>query len=190
MLVLRDIEKTLLAPHIFEGATVADFTMGNGNDTLWLAKSVGKNGKVYAFDIQEDALIHTKEKLISEDVDERCTLIRDSHHKCTEYIDEKLDAGVFNLGFLPGGDKRITTLRETTLPAVKAALSLIKPGGGLLIAVYPGHEEGALEGELLTKLFEGYNQKMLSAYKFNVLNSKESPFFILVEINPKYKGEI
>lgn len=190
MLVLRDIEKNLLAPHIFEGAVVADFTMGNGNDTLWLAQLVGNSGKVYAFDIQEDALAHTKEKLVAEGVDGHCVLIKDSHHKAAEYIKEKIDAGVFNLGFLPGGDKRITTLRETTLPAVKTALSLVKPGGGLLIAVYPGHEEGALEGEMLTELFSSYDQKILSAYKFNVLNSKESPFFILAEINPKFKGEL
>ncbi len=190
MLVLRDIEKELLSPHIFEGATVADFTMGNGNDTLWLADRVGKNGKVYAFDIQEDALLHTGEKLNAAGIAERCVLIKDSHHKAAEYIKEKLDAGIFNLGFLPGGDKRITTMRETTLPAVKTALSLIKPGGGLLIAVYPGHEEGALEGEMLTELFSSFDQKVLSAYKFNVLNSKESPFFILAEINPKFKGEL
>ncbi len=190
MLVLRDIEKQLLLPHIFEGAIVADFTMGNGNDTLWLAHCVGENGKVYAFDIQDDAVNNTREKLNSAGFAERCVLIKDSHHNSAHYITEKLDAGVFNLGFLPGGDKRITTLRETTLPAVKTALSLLKPGGGLLIAVYPGHEEGALEGQMLTELFSDYDQKILSAYKFNVLNSKESPFFILVEINPKFKGEL
>ncbi len=188
MLVLRDIEKQLLSPHIFENAVVADFTMGNGNDTLWLAQQVGKGGKVYAFDIQEDALLHTAEKLAAEGLEKQCVLIKDSHHKAADYISEQLDAGIFNLGFLPGGDKRITTLRETTLPAVKAAISLIKAGGGLLIAVYPGHEEGYLEGQMLTELFESYDQKMLSAYKFNVLNSKESPFFILVEKNPRYKG--
>ena len=44
-----------------EGDIVVDATAGNGNDTVFLAKLAGENGKVYAFDIQEKALSKTKE---------------------------------------------------------------------------------------------------------------------------------
>lgn len=187
MLNLRDTQKAMLSNHIKAGSVVADFTMGNGNDTLWLSKRVGAEGKVFAFDIQDTALENTKALLCKESEFQNYVLIKESHHLLKKYIDCKLDAGIFNLGFLPGGDKSLTTLRETTLPAIRDAISLIKPGGCLIIAVYPGHEEGKLEGELICETLAGYHQKHLSAYRFNVLNAPTSPYFIYVEINEKYK---
>lgn len=181
MLSLRDTEKELLARHIGLGSVTADFTVGNGNDTLWLAEHVGEGGLVYGFDIQKQAIENTAALLAERGVSGRCRLICDSHHNLLKYIDGKIDAGVFNLGFLPGGDKGITTMRETTLPAVRDALSVVKPGGCLLVAVYPGHEEGRLEGEMLCSFFEGFDQKQLSAYCFRVLNAPTSPFFLFAE---------
>lgn len=188
MLSLRETQKRFLAEHISEGSVVADFTMGNGNDTLWLSKRVGESGKVFAFDIQEQALENTKALLEKEGCAKNYTLIKDSHHRLLDYIDCSLDAGVFNLGFLPGGDKSLTTLRVTTLPAIRDAISIIKPGGCLLIAIYPGHEEGRLEGEVICEALSAYDQRILSAYRFNVLNAATSPYFIYVEINEKRKG--
>lgn len=189
MLSLRIIEKDLLAEHIGAGSVVADFTMGNGNDTLWLAQRVGDYGKVYAFDIQADAVKNTEKLLADRGCLAQCVLIKDSHHRLAEYVSEPLDAGIFNLGFLPGGDKRITTLRETTLPAINAAIEMIKPGGCLLIAIYPGHEEGNIEGQLICEMLAKRDQKELSAYRFNVLNAPTSPYFVFIELNPKYKRE-
>ena len=190
MLNLRDTQKELLKKHIQKGSVVADFTMGNGNDTLWLSNQVGENGKVFAFDIQEAAVYNTKALLEKENCAQNYTLIKDSHHLLKNYIDCPLDAGIFNLGFLPGGDKSLTTVRSTTLPAIETALTLIKAGGCLMIAIYPGHEEGRLEGELICDILSKYDQKHLSAYRFNVLNAATSPYFIYVEINEKYKGGI
>ncbi len=34
------------------GDVVVDATCGNGLDSLWLARAVGRSGKLYAFDIQ------------------------------------------------------------------------------------------------------------------------------------------
>lgn len=188
MLSLRETQKELLRRHVFEGACVADFTMGNGNDTLWLSKAVGESGRVFAFDIQSRALENTRALLEKEACRDNYTLIHDSHHKLLDYIDCKLDAGMFNLGFLPGGDKSLTTLRTTTLPAIEAAISIIKPGGCLMIAIYPGHTEGRLEGELICDTLATYDQKILSAYRFNVLNAPVSPYFIYAEINEKRRG--
>ena len=188
MISLREMEKKLLAEHIGNGNVVADFTVGNGNDTLWLARRVGEHGLVYGFDIQEQAVKNTLTLLKKNEVVDRCNIICDSHHNMLNYISTKLDAGVFNLGFLPGGDKGITTLRETTIPAIKAAISLIKAGGCLLIAVYPGHEEGRVEGDMICEMLSQYDQKHLSAYRFNVLNASSSPYFIFIEVSPRYNG--
>lgn len=190
MISLRDMQKQMLSEHIGTGNIVADFTVGNGNDTLWLANRVGESGKVYGFDIQKQAIDNTRERLQSYGVLERCTLVLDSHHNMLKYIDGMIDAGVFNLGFLPGGDKGITTMRDTTLPAIKAAISILKPGGCLLIAIYPGHNEGRLEGELINSLLAEYDQKHLSAYRFGVVNAPTSPYFFFVEINPRFHAGV
>ena len=98
-----------------------------------------------------------------------------------DYVKEKFDVGVFNLGYLPGGDKRITTLRETTLPAVDAALDLLNDGGIILIAISPGHAEGEIEGKLLTEMLSTLDRKQICVSRFTILNSPTSPYFIAVE---------
>ena len=65
MVKLTELHKHFILEHLHEGEVAADFTMGNGNDTLFLSKTVGESGRVYAFDIQEDALIST-EKFLKE----------------------------------------------------------------------------------------------------------------------------
>lgn len=181
MINLLDVEKSFLLPHIKKGGVAADFTMGNGHDTLWLSREMGTDGTVYAFDIQPQALKNTRALLQKENALENYTLILDSHHKAAEYITEKICVGMFNLGFLPGGDKSITTMRDTTLAAIRAAVSLLAPDGALLIAVYPGHEEGHIEGELIEKELATYDRRELCASKFKIVNSPTSPFFFLVE---------
>lgn len=181
MLDLLSVEKSFLIPHIRKGGTAVDFTMGNGHDTLWLSRMVGEDGRVFAFDIQAQALENTRALLQKEGAPENFTLILDSHHRVKEYVKEPVCAGLFNLGFLPGGDKAVTTKRETTLMALRAGIELLAPDGALLIAVYPGHEEGHIEGELIQKELAAYERREFCAAKFQILNSPASPYFFLVE---------
>lgn len=181
MIDLLTTEKMMLEPHIKKGGVVADFTMGNGHDTLYFSRAVGENGKVYAFDIQKDALISTQKLLTEENAPQNYVLINDSHHNALNYIKEPICAGMFNLGWLPGGDKSITTLRETTIPAIEAAISLLDSDGGLLIAVYPGHPEGKAEGELIEEVLSKLDRRKICVLKSSIVNSPTSPFFFLVE---------
>ena len=103
MIDLLKTEKQFISTHIKEGGTAVDFTMGNGHDTLWLSNAVGENGKVYAFDIQQAALDSTAALLEKEGAAKNCTLILDSHHNVKNYVKEPICAGLFNLGYLPGG---------------------------------------------------------------------------------------
>ncbi len=180
MVDLMALEKSFLSAHIFEGCTAVDFTMGNGHDTLFLCEHVGKNGKVYAFDIQQQALENT-EKRLSEAGMSNYELILASHSRVDEFVKEKFDVGVFNLGYLPGGDKSRTTLRETTLEAVDKAISLLADHGIVLIAVYPGHAEGEIEGKLLLEKLASLDRRKICVSRFNIVNSPASPFFIAVE---------
>ena len=192
MVDLTGLHKHFIMEHIKEGDTVVDFTMGNGNDTLFLSKAVGERGRVYAFDIQEEALISTRAHLEANGAPENYTLICASHHRVKEFVNEPIKAGMFNLGYLPrSGKKAVTTMRETTMPAVEAAIELLAPDGVLIVAIYPGHEEGALEGEMLREYFSGLSKYRICPSEFKILNSPTSPYFFLIEKSPKAKfGEI
>ena len=181
MIRLLDLQKQFILAHLKEGDVAADFTMGNGHDTEFLSKTVGKMGKVYAFDIQEAAVCSTRENLKRAECDENYVLIHDSHHKAAEYIEGKIKAGMFNLGYLPGGDKNITTMRETTMPAIEAAIAMLDRDAILSIAIYPGHEEGDLEGKMVTEYLSGLDRFTYSIAQIKIINSPTSPYFMIVE---------
>lgn len=131
-----------------EGDIVVDATMGNGHDTQFLAELVGENGHVYAFDIQESAVANTKERL-GDMYQARTTLFHKSHDKIAESLPPethgKVAAAVFNLGYLPGGDKSITTNGSSTIKAIEQLLSIMKDEGLIVLVVYHGHPEGKAE---------------------------------------------
>ncbi len=182
MVDLLSLQKHFILQHLKEGDTAVDFTMGNGNDTLFLSRTVGASGRVYAFDIQESALSSTQARLTEAGAAQNYTLICASHHRVKEFVKEPIKAGMFNLGYLPGSNrKQVTTMRETTLPAVTAAVELLADDGILMIAVYPGHEEGRLEGEMLADYFKEFDRRHICVSCFRIVNSPTSPFFFIVE---------
>ena len=181
MLDLLQMHKYFISQHLKEGDTVVDYTMGNGHDTLYLSKAVGETGRVYAFDVQQAALDSTAKLLKDEGAPENYRLILDSHENALNYISEPVKVGVFNLGWLPGSDKSVTTRRSSTLPAVKAAISLMDHDGLLLIAVYPGHEEGRLEGEMLSEYLATISRFDRCVARLQIINSPTSPFFFVIE---------
>ncbi len=186
MVDLKELHKRFISEHLGKGEVAVDFTMGNGNDTLFLSRTVGEEGRVYAFDVQPLALESTERRLKEEGAPENYTLILDSHHKVKEYVKEPIKAGIFNLGYLPGsGKKAVTTMRETTMPAVEAAIELLEPDGVLIVAIYPGHEEGALEGQMLREYFSTLSRFKICPSEFRILNSPTSPYFFLVEKSPR-----
>jgi len=185
MVDLCGLHKHFILEHLHVGETAVDFTMGNGNDTCFLSKAVGKEGRVFAFDIQGEALDSTRKHLEEENAPRNYTLICASHHRVKEFVEGPIKAGIFNLGYLPrSGKKSVTTLRKTTMPAVEAAIDLLAPDGVLIIAIYPGHEEGALEGDMLREYFNTLSRFQICASEFHILNSPTSPYFYLVEKHP------
>ena len=122
MVDLLELQKEFLRKHIGKGSVVCDFTAGNGHDSEFLSKTVGETGRLYAFDIQSAACESTKNHLAESGCPQNYTIINDSHANCKEYVHEKINAGMFNLGWLPGSDRKVTTRRESTLKAVNAAI--------------------------------------------------------------------
>lgn len=170
-----NLAKKVMYYYVKNGDTVIDCTVGNGNDTIFLAKLVGEKGKVYGFDIQSIALKITKEKLLKEELDKRVTLINDGHENIDKYILKRVDFVIYNLGYLPGGDKRIKTEIDSTLESIKKSLYLLRENGLLLITCYTGHEGGLEEKEGVKDFLKGLNQKEYSVLKFNFLNQKNNP---------------
>ena len=155
-----EILRAVLAP----GDRAIDATMGNGHDTALLCSLVGPEGRIYAFDVQPAALEATRRRLAEEGLAGQAELFLLGHEHMREAVGEPVKAIVFNLGWLPGGDHRITTLTATTLPAIQQALALLLPMGVLVICVYPGHPEGEREQEMVTRLLSS-----LSPREYNVL---------------------
>ena len=165
----------LFEPALYPGARAVDATMGNGGDTLRLCRLVGGEGRVYAFDIQPEAVGRTCARLEAEGLLNRATLICAGHEHMAEWVPEPVDAVVFNLGWLPGAQHGVTTRVETTLRAVDAALTLLKPAGLMTICVYPGHDEGARELAALNAWASGLDPKAFDVMARHYMNQPNDP---------------
>ena len=160
---------------IKEDWVVIDATVGNGHDTLFLRKQLSEKGKLYGFDVQKKAIELTKKRLMKNNCYSGVKLIKDSHENFQKYIDGSVDLILYNLGYLPKGDKEITTESETTLNSVKAGMAMLNRGGVIFLTVYPGHLPGALELEVLSGYLKTINQKEYAVMKVDFFNYNNKP---------------
>ena len=148
--------KSILCDVLNPGCIAIDATTGNGYDTVFLSRLAGSEGKVFGFDIQDEAIKQTEERLNEECLPENWTLFCSGHENMLELIPEeyhgKINIVMFNLGFLPGSDKSVITKAETTLKAVRSALDLLCRGGVVSIAIYAGHPGGSEEDVAVREL--------------------------------------
>ena len=163
----RYLAREVILQTVLPGDTAVDATMGNGHDTLMLCEAVGSEGRVFAFDVQAQAVEETRKRLREQGMEGRAELIHAGHEHMAEYVKEPVKAVMFNLGWLPGGDHEVTTRWETTRKAAESALELLRPMGVLVICAYPGHAEGEREKQELTAFLAG-----LSNRKYNVLHQR------------------
>ena len=143
----------LLADVLRPGDCAVDATAGNGHDMEFLLGKTGPEGMVYGFEIQSAGIAATRERLGGAP---GWVLLERSHAEMAEALPPgrqgSVSAVVFNLGYLPGGDKGITTSTATTLTALRAGLALLRPGGVLTAVVYPGHPGGSEEASAVRTL--------------------------------------
>lgn len=164
------------------GDVVIDATCGSGRDTLFLARLVGSAGRVWAFDVQDGALAATADLLRDAGCLERVSLVFAGHESIAEHVLTPVRAAVFNLGFLPGGERTTVTRPETTLAALDQSAALLLPGGIITIAVYTGHPGGAEEGRRVDEWAAGLPSRGFNTWKSCQLNRSESaPYLVLVE---------
>jgi 16S rRNA C1402 N4-methylase RsmH len=172
--------KYLLEKTIAEGDVVVDATCGNGNDTVFLSHLVASNGRVFAFDVQKEAIDRADQRLKEARI-ENVNLILDGHENVRKYIDAEISAAIFNLGYLPGGDKRVTTNGDTTWKAVVDLLSLLSVGGIIILVIYHGHEEGKVERDWIEKQVQTLDAGVTSVLRYEFLNKSNAPYIIAIE---------
>ncbi|MGM8365146.1 class I SAM-dependent methyltransferase [Virgibacillus sp. W0181] len=172
----------LLETAINKGEIAIDGTCGNGNDTLQLAEIVGKKGHIYGFDIQSQAIQNTQ-TLIKKHGWDNVTYIHDSHANVVDYLVENhitsVGGAIFNLGFLPKGDKSIVTKGDSTIAAIDGILAYLKTNGIIVLVVYHGHEGGKHEKECVLKHVVSLDQKRYNVLQYRFINQKNNPPFII-----------
>ena len=156
---------------------VIDATCGQGYDSEVLKNL--PHQELHLIDIQKEALDATKEKIGTSG-----SLFY--HHMCHSALDtvaqaESVTLIVYNLGYLPGHDKTIKTLPETTLESIKKALSLLKMGGVISITCYPGHHEGKIEEDALIVFSKTLSPKTWNVCFHRFVNRNCSPSLLLLQ---------
>jgi predicted methyltransferase len=175
--------KKLLEKTVTRGAVVVDATLGNGHDTVFLADLVGESGRVYGFDVQEDAIRTSAERLEKYGLADRVTIFHAGHEQLSQLIPDehhgKVTAAIFNLGYLPGSDKTIVTKPETTIAAIQQLLEIMLPEGIIILVIYHGHAEGAVERDALLTYCHEIDQKKAHVLQYRFINQQNNPPFIV-----------
>ena len=172
-----------LAQVITKDDVVVDATMGNGYDTLFLAKLAKQ---VYAFDIQEQALEKTSQR-IQEAGLTNVDLILQGHETVDQFVTE-VKAAIFNLGYLPSADKSIITQPQTTLEALEKLCRMLVKGGRIAIMIYYGHEGGDIERDAVLDFVSQLPQQEYTATIYRTLNQiNNPPFLVMIEKLERYR---
>ena len=176
----------MLQARIRRGDFVVDATVGNGHDTAFLAELVGPDGLVFGFDIQAEAIDQTSQRLLEAGFENRVRLVQCGHENAVETIDDfhadRISAVVFNLGYLPGGDKKIVTTPRTTVQALQRFASIISAEGLITVVVYPGHEGGMEETKAVVEWASSLDSDKFLVTSYGFVNRPHHPpFSILLE---------
>jgi hypothetical protein len=169
------------------GDWVIDATCGNGADTLKICQLALRRGegKVVGMDIQLAAVESTSRLLdlkLSEEQRTRVELICRCHSSFPSHCkQDTIKLIVYNLGYLPKGNKGLTTHLATTLESVGKALELIQPGGAVSITCYPGHDEGKKEEDALLAFARTLLPTEWSVCFHRWMNRNDSPSLILIQ---------
>ncbi|RXK18300.1 class I SAM-dependent methyltransferase [Macrococcus sp. DPC7161] len=168
--------RTLILTHIQPNTALIDATCGNGNDTLFMCQNTTQNETIYAFDIQTTAINNTLEKV--KDFD-HVKVIQQGHEHVLNHVHDPVSVAVFNLGYLPKGDKSIVTTPETTIKAIKDIFSLLVPKGIIILVIYPGHPEGQIERDEVMQYVKQIDQQEAHVLQYGFINQKNNPPFII-----------
>ncbi|AZB44050.1 methyltransferase domain-containing protein [Bacillus sp. FJAT-42376] len=174
--------RNLLSEAVQPGSIAVDATAGNGHDSVFLAALTGEEGHVFSFDIQQEAIDATRRNLEDKGLSNRVTLFHKGHEFAEELIPDEyhgnISGAVFNLGYLPGGNKEIVTSPEGTIESIRQLFRMLKPEGIIVLVIYHGHPEGKLEKQSVLEFLQSLPQEEAHVMQYQFINQKNNPPFI------------
>lgn len=171
-----DYAHEILLSNLASDSNICDMTIGNGKDTLFLCKHFKY---VYGFDIQPIALSNTN-NLLKEHRLTNYELHLDNFVNIDLYIKNKIQGFIYNLGYLPNGDKKVTTLAKDTLKSLKKALKLLDNEGLIVLVIYSGHEQGKIESQRINYFVKKLSQKEYDVITYKFINQINNPPYVIV----------
>lgn len=168
----------LIKNYVKNVETAIDMTVGNGYDSKMILDNFDLK-KLYCFDIQQEALDNTSELLKNYS---KYELILDNHSNFYKYVDENIDFAIYNLGYLPKGDKNITTNAVDVEKSLVELLKKLNDKAVVIITFYIGHLCGKIESSEISYFLNSLNQKEFTVLQFNFTNQKnEPPYVVMVQ---------
>ena len=164
-----------------------DATLGNGFDALYLAKILiarKEPGKLICFDIQKKAIDSAKLLLrenLKKEHFKNINILHKSHEDLTKYIKEKINLIVYNLGYLPKSDKKITTNVKTTISSIESGFKILAKKAAISIISYSGHFAGEKEEIALIEYLKKIDRNEYSVLHLRWLNKEKAPTLFWIE---------
>ncbi|MBN2504586.1 MAG: class I SAM-dependent methyltransferase [Bacilli bacterium] len=174
MIKVAEWSHELFLQRDFHDKILIDMTCGSGRDTLFLA---GIANKVYAFDIQVEAIEMTRSLLEQNNVT-NVTLINSDHQFVSDHVKKPIAGAIYNLGYLPGGSKEIRTESDSTINSLKKLLELLEIEGIVVLVVYQKHTGN--ESMRLLHFVERLPSRHFDVMKYSVLNKELAPYIIKI----------
>lgn len=137
-----------------EAPLLLDATLGNGHDSAFLLTQAPASALLLGVDVQPQALENAQARLAGiARPDVRVQFFCQGHEDLARLWDtlppddrqRPLMAAVFNLGWLPGGDRSCLTQAATTTAALDFLLPRLAPQGCISLHCYTGNAGGPQE---------------------------------------------
>lgn len=173
--------------HLRPGDYVIDATCGQGHDALTALQLILPAGHIWCIDIQKTAIEKTRaciESSCSTTLAKHVTFLQQCHSKLPK-LDKPPKLIIYNLGYLPGSDKKIRTQKSSTMESLNDALMLIQEDGLISIMLYPGHKEGREEEEMILPFVRALDSKLFRVFTFTNLHRLSAPHLLLIQKIPR-----
>ena len=144
-----------LTARLAPGGLYVDATCGNGHDTQFLCTLAGPAGRVLGLDIQQQAVDNTNARLAAAGYGAVGRAVLHDHARLAELVQPgTADCVLFNFGWLPGAEHDVHSTADGSVPALRAALEALRPGGVLAAVLYSGKVIGDAEKQAALAFFK------------------------------------
>ena len=144
-----------LTARLAPGGLYVDATCGNGHDTQFLCTLAGPAGHVLGLDIQQQAVDNTNARLAAAGYGAVGRAVLHDHARLAELVQPgTADCVLFNFGWLPGAEHDVHSTADGSVPALRAALEALRPGGVLAAVLYSGKVIGDAEKQAALAFFK------------------------------------